>query len=68
MCEISCVIEGEHPKDLSVSDIMCHKYARLESCDVEGTFYQYKSLFRGNRQRFTMHNLKMIFMAHCDCV
>jgi hypothetical protein len=66
MWEISCVTEGEHMKDFSVSDVVCHKYARLESCDVERTLYQYKSLFRGNRQRFKTHNLKMIFVVHCD--
>jgi hypothetical protein len=66
MCEILCVMEGEHLKHLSVSDIVCHKYARLVSCDVERTFHQYKSLIRANRQRFTMHNLKMISAVHCD--
>jgi hypothetical protein len=65
MCEISCVLEGEYlvdsgdVKDLNVIDIVCYKYARLVSRDVERTFSQHESLFRGNRHRFTMHNLKM---------
>jgi hypothetical protein len=66
MCEISCVLEGNDLKDLSVSNIVCHKYARLVSCDVERTFYQYKSFFRDNRHRFTVHNLKMTFLVHCN--
>jgi hypothetical protein len=54
MCDISCVLEGEDQvdfenlKDLNVSNIDCYKYARLVSCDVERTFYQYKSFFRDN--------------------
>jgi hypothetical protein len=72
MCEISRVLEGEDLvdsedlKDLSVSDIVCNKYARLLSCDVERTFSQYKSLFRDNRQRFTTHSLKMTFVVQCN--
>jgi hypothetical protein len=36
MCYVSCVLQGdrvdfEDPKDLSVSDIECYKYARLVS-------------------------------------
>jgi hypothetical protein len=63
MCEILCLFKGEGavdseaPKDLSVSGIVCYKYARLVSCDAERTFSQYESLFRDNRHRFTMHNL-----------
>jgi hypothetical protein len=51
MCEISCALEGKDPvdsedlKDLSVSDIVCYKYARLVSCDVERIFSQHRSLF-----------------------
>jgi hypothetical protein len=72
MCNISCVLEGEDQvdfedlKDLSVSDIGCYKYARLESCDVEHTFSRYKSFFRDNRHRFTMHNLKMTSVTQCN--
>jgi hypothetical protein len=72
MCDISCVLDGEDEvdfedqKDLSVSDMECYKYARLVSCDVERTFSQYKSFFRDNRHRFTMHNLKMTFVTHCN--
>jgi hypothetical protein len=50
MYKISCVLEGEDLvdsedlKDLSLSDIMCYKYARLVSCDVERAFPQYRSL------------------------
>jgi hypothetical protein len=64
MCDISCVLEGEDEvdfedlKDLSVNDIECYKYVRLVSCDVERTFSQYKSFFRDNRHRLTMHNLR----------
>lgn len=45
MCEISCMLEEEDPVDsgdlncLSVSDMVCYKYARLVSSDVECTFY-----------------------------
>jgi hypothetical protein len=72
MCDISCVLEGEDQvdfenlKDLSVSDIECYKYARLVSRDMEHAFSQYKSFFCDNRQRFTMHNLKMTFMTQCN--
>jgi hypothetical protein len=47
MCEISYVLEGEDLVDsedlnnLSVSDIVYHKFARLVSCDVEHTFPEY---------------------------
>jgi hypothetical protein len=70
MCDISCVLEREDQvefedlKDVSVSDIERYKYARLVSCDVERTFSQYKSFFRDNRHRFTMHNLKMTCVTH----
>jgi hypothetical protein len=72
MCDISCVLEGEDQvdfenlKDLSVSDIECYKEGRLVSCDVEHTFSQYKSFFGDNRHRFTMHNMKMTFVTHCN--
>jgi hypothetical protein len=74
MCDISCVLEGEDQvdfedlKDLIVSDMECYMYASLVSCDVERTFSQYKSFFRDNRHRFTMHNLKMTFVTHCNSV
>jgi hypothetical protein len=70
-CTISRVLEGENLadsedlKDFSVSDIVCCKYARLVSCDVELPFFQYKSLFHDNRHRFLMHSLKMTFVVHC---
>jgi hypothetical protein len=72
MCDISCVLGGEDQvdfedlKDLSVGDIERYKYARLVSCDVEGTFSQYKSFFRDNGHRFMMHNLKLTFVPHCN--
>jgi hypothetical protein len=50
-CEITCLLEVGylvHPEDLkdfSVSDIMCYKYARFLSCDVERQFPRYKLLF-----------------------
>jgi hypothetical protein len=72
MCDISYVLEGEDQvdfedlEDLSVSDIECYKYARLVSCDAERTFSQNKSFFRDNRHRFTMNNLKMTFVTHCN--
>jgi hypothetical protein len=53
-------------KDLSVCDIECYKYARLVSCDVERTFSRYKSFFRDNRHRYTIYNLKMTFVTHCN--
>jgi hypothetical protein len=71
MCDISCVLKGEDQvdfvdlKDLSVSDIECYKTCIL-SCDVERTFSQYMSFFLDNRHRFTMHNLKTIFVIHCS--
>jgi hypothetical protein len=40
--------DSEDLKDFSVSDIVCYKYARLISCDVECTFCQHKSLFGDN--------------------
>jgi hypothetical protein len=46
MRKISCVLEGEDMvdsedlKDFSVSDVMCSRYERLISCDVERTFSQ----------------------------
>jgi hypothetical protein len=52
MCKISRALEkedlvdSEHLKDLSVSDIVCQRYARLVLCDVERIFSQNKSLFR----------------------
>jgi hypothetical protein len=72
MCDTSCLVEGEaqvyfeDQKDLSVSDVECYKYARLVSCDVECTSSQHKSFFRDNQYRFTMHNLKMTFVTHCN--
>jgi uncharacterized membrane protein len=33
---------------------------------VECTFSQYKSFFHDNWHRFTMHNLKMTFVTHCN--
>jgi hypothetical protein len=48
MCENSCffkredLVDSEDLNDLSVSDTVCYKYARLVSCDVEHTFSQYK--------------------------
>jgi hypothetical protein len=44
VCKISCVLEGEDLvdcedlKDLDVIDIMCYRYARLVSYDVDCTF------------------------------
>jgi hypothetical protein len=72
MYHISCILEGEDQvdfedlKDLSVGDIECCKYTRLVSCDVEHTFSQYKSFFRDNRHRCTMHSLKKTFVIHCN--
>jgi hypothetical protein len=72
MCEISCVLEGEDLvnsedlKDLSVSDIVCYKHAKLVSCELEHTFSQYKLLFHDNRHRFMIQNLKMTFVVHCN--
>jgi hypothetical protein len=68
MCEISRVLEVEHlddSEDQRVSDIVCYKYARLVSCDVEHTFSQCKSLFPDNQQGFAIHKLRMTF-DHCN--
>jgi hypothetical protein len=65
-----CVLEGEELvdsedlTDLSVCDIVCYEYARLASCDVECVLSEYKSLFRDNRNRFTVHNFKMTFVVY----
>jgi hypothetical protein len=42
------LVDCEDLKDLSVSDTVCYKSARLVSCDVECTFTLYKSLFHDN--------------------
>jgi hypothetical protein len=63
MWNISCIIEGEDLvdaedlKNIRVNDIVCYKYARLESCGVEHTFSQYKSFSHDNRHRFMIHRL-----------
>jgi hypothetical protein len=58
--EISCVLAGEDLadsedlKDVSAGEIVCYKYDRLESCDVEHTFSQYKSFFHDKWHRFAI--------------
>jgi hypothetical protein len=47
MCKFSCMLrredldDTERLKDLNVGDIMCYKYERLVSCEVERIFYQH---------------------------
>jgi hypothetical protein len=71
MCKISCLLEGEDladsedVKDLSLSDIVCYKCARLLSCDVEQTFSVIRSLFHITQIWNTqLKDLKMTFMVH----
>nr|KAJ4449996.1 hypothetical protein ANN_01403 [Periplaneta americana] len=69
MCKAAQVLEGVPVGEFDgvcVCDIPLFKYARLTSCDVEGSFSQYKSLFRDNRHTFVMENLEMTFVVRCN--
>lgn len=71
ICEILCLLEEENLidsedlKDLNVSDILCYNYARL-LYDIECIFSQCMSLVHDNRLSFTIHNLKITFLVHCN--
>jgi hypothetical protein len=51
MLEIPCVLEGEdlidseYLENLSVSDLVCYKCARLVSCDVEHYIFSVQIIF-----------------------
>jgi hypothetical protein len=65
ICDVSCVLEEEHPidseelKDLLVSGIECYKLLRQVSRDVEQSS-EYRLLFHA------VHNLRMTLMNHCN--
>ena len=68
---ISKVLRGDnseinHLKDYSVNKISNFKYAPITSCDVEKSFSMFKPLLADNRMSFTLENLKMTFITHCN--
>ncbi|CAI6349970.1 unnamed protein product [Macrosiphum euphorbiae] len=47
------------------AEIEAFKFAPITSVDVERSFSRYKNVFRPNRHRFTLENLKKYMVAHC---
>lgn len=53
-------------EELSEQDVPLYAYAPVTSCDVERTFSKYKAILADHRRRFTVNNLKMNFVIHCN--
>lgn len=72
MCIIGNLLKGkeasleEIEEELSIEDVSNFKFAPITSCEVERSFSRYKSLFRDNRKHFTVENLRMTFITHCN--
>ena len=70
LSKVAQILEGQelHIQDLSVSDIPFLKYARVISCDVERSFFQYRAMVRDNQQIFVIDNLEKTLIVHCNLI
>lgn len=68
ICQILNGTVNETNVDLPylAQEILCFKYAPLTSAEVERSFSRYNSIFRENRQNFTMENLRMFVVVNCN--
>jgi hypothetical protein len=52
--------------ELDPKEISLFRYAPATSCDVERSFWQYKSVLSDKRINLTENNLSDIFISHCN--
>lgn len=68
ICVVADILSGKNAAatHLSPTEVAGFSFAPITSCDVERSFSRFKAVLRKNRERFTMENIKMYLVVHCN--